>query len=130
MRPQHILSLLLIIVSHPIAADTDSYELTTHRSHAFPGNKPDAKDLTFGVIPTRDISTKNYYNPLTKMVEQRLVPAILHPIPVLRARHVQVFTDRPDLAKIGQDQLAGFDTEAKLTESSKFALVGDESGNA
>ncbi|MDB5294698.1 MAG: hypothetical protein JWO31_681, partial [Phycisphaerales bacterium] len=63
-------------------------ELSVARGHTLPGGKAGEPDVCLGVIPTRPISGKVWLNPFTNAVEQRITPAVLHPIPTLRAAHV------------------------------------------
>jgi hypothetical protein len=105
-------------------------EITVRRGLSLAGGTAGKADVTLGAIPTRPLSSQTWVNPVTNAVEQRITPAILHPIPVLRAGHVMVFGERPDLAKVGLDQLMAAAGEAEVTAASRYALVASGGGEA
>lgn len=86
------------------------------------------RDVEFGVIPTRMMSAQTWLNPVTNAVEQRFYPAILHPIPVLRATHARTFEAMPDLKTIALDALQQDPGEVELDPKRPFALVADDAG--
>lgn len=123
--------LMLVVVVTPSAlAAPETITLEARKSQPFPGQKAGAADVTFGVIPKRMLGVSTWYNPISRAVEQRIQPPIEHPIPVLRCAHVRAFEDRPDLAKIGQDDLDAAENEAEIKVTTRFALVGDGRGGA
>lgn len=105
-----------------------SAELTVTRALTLPGGNPDQPDVTLGIIPTRPITVATWINPATNAVEQRITPAILHPIPALRAAHVMAFDQRPDPATVGLDTLMAAEGEAQLTKVPKYALIATRAG--
>ncbi|MFT3784616.1 MAG: hypothetical protein QM770_00430 [Tepidisphaeraceae bacterium] len=109
--------------------DHVSFELAARQRVAFDGKSLDEKSaasgIAFGVIPTRPMSAATWLNPVTGGVEQRIYPAILHPIPVLRAGHVQTYAEKPDLKSLALDIVAAFEGEAEVHPNDRFALVAD-----
>jgi hypothetical protein len=107
-----------------------AFELTPRQNLTFAGrvigpDAPKEPGVVFGVIPTSPIQLKPYYNVFTGLTENRPVPGVLHPVPVLRAEHVQLFAERPDPAKLALDQVAAFEREAEIDGKKKYAVVSD-----
>lgn len=138
-----IVLLMSVSISRAVQfQDQKSFTLTAHQRLAWDGRVVDAKverdsrgeteakpiGVEFSVIPTRMLSAMTWNNPVTGGVEQRIWPAIEHPIPVLRAGHVRFFEKAPDLKTLAVDMIQQDPNEVEIKPQLPVAIVGDGAG--
>ncbi|MDB5295251.1 MAG: hypothetical protein JWO31_1234 [Phycisphaerales bacterium] len=111
-----------------IAADATRFELTPRHRLAFDGRVADANEkspgLEFGVLPTHPVRVERRLNAWNQF-EPHVEPAVEHPVPVLRGAPVRLYADRPEVTKLGLDQVRAFDRQATVRDDSRFAIVAD-----